>query len=447
MVYWTVAPASYPLIEELNNDPAFHAMLTPSGRQKLHRQRKDGSPQNLKAGIDYMIKEEVREDSDWVPLPKNAYTEEYRHDWILQRNRRPTDPTFAHCPMPRRGADTNERNAALTLTYFHPFTLNPDIADEHVPFLGNLCVAGMTWHASLLQWFDGRVLCQETKQYLDNFFAVTRARPEEDAGEHSDNNFSDEELDVGAHNFKDILKTRMGTGMERKPAEGENDNASPDDRVPSSTKEAFSSAHSMWHIPEDSAASTRPRGSDISEENLAKAFSAAASSQRKEFSGPPADGKTREPSLRATGGFTAKDVWMWYEKKKRQRTDTGELAVKAAQLEMLRIICQRVCDELQETPPSDPLLWLMHGGPGTGKSEVLKMAQELFREVCGWDMGMEYQMVALQAVMAQLLGGDTIHHALGINPFGQKSDPKSAQKASKRQTEVAQHVMQWFCRL
>ena len=89
----------------------------------------------------------------------------------------------------------------------------------------------------------------------------------------------------------------------------------------------------------------------------------------------------------------------------------------------------------------------MHGGPGTGKSEVLKMAQELFREVCGWDMGMEYQMVALQAVMAQLLGGDTIHHALGINPFGQKSDPKSVQKASKRQTEVAQHVMRWLCRL
>ena len=52
-------------------------------------------------------------------------------------------------------------------------------------------------------------------------------------------------------------------------------------------------------------------------------------------------------------------------------------------------------------------------------------------------------MVALQAVMAQMLDGDTIHHALGINPFGQKSDPKSAQKASAKQTEVANRVMQW----
>jgi hypothetical protein len=31
----------------------------------------------------------------------------------------------------------------------------------------------------MLSWFDGHVGCQETKQYLDNFFAVTRTRPEE----------------------------------------------------------------------------------------------------------------------------------------------------------------------------------------------------------------------------------------------------------------------------
>jgi hypothetical protein len=52
-------------------------------------------------------------------------------------------------------------------------------------------------------------------------------------------------------------------------------------------------------------------------------------------------------------------------------------------------------------------------------------------------------MVALQAVMAQLLEGDTIHHACGITPFGAKTDPQAAQKASQRQAQVAQRVMQW----
>ena len=96
--------------------------------------------------------------------------------------------------MPRRGSDVANRNAAIILTYFHPFTLNPDMADEHVPFLGNLCQSGKTWHESLLHWFDGHVLCAETKRYLDNFLAVTRARPEDEEEAHSDDELSDEEI-------------------------------------------------------------------------------------------------------------------------------------------------------------------------------------------------------------------------------------------------------------
>ena len=114
---------------------------------------------------------------------------------------------------------------------------------------------------------------------------------------------------------------------------------------------------------------------------------------------------------------------------------------------MLRIICQRVCDELQdagnETQFKDPLLWVLHGGPGTGKSEVSLMAKELFIDVCGWEMGGEFQMVALQAVMAQLLGGDTIHHAAGINPFGVKQDADAQRKANQKQTEVGKRIMRW----
>ena len=140
-------------------------------------------------------------------MPESEYTKDYRHDWIFERNIRGRDPTFAHCPMPRRGADQQERNAALIMTYFHPFTLDPSASTDHVPFLGSLCKAGATWHESLLRWFDGRVLSHESKRYVDNFLAVTRARPDDEADEHSDNKFDDDELIVGAHNFASILKT------------------------------------------------------------------------------------------------------------------------------------------------------------------------------------------------------------------------------------------------
>ena len=114
-------------------------------------------------------------------------------------------------------------------------------------------------------------------------------------------------------------------------------------------------------------------------------------------------------------------------------------------MKKLKIICQRLCTELEEGEKcsSDPLLWLMHGGPGTGKSEVLKLVKELFKDVCGWNIGLDYQIAALQAVTAQLLQGDTIHHALGINPFGAKTDVKAQDKASRRRADVAQQTMQW----
>ena len=61
----------------------------------------------------------------------------------------------------------------------------------------------------------------------------------------------------------------------------------------------------------------------------------------------------------------------------------------------------------------------MHGGPGTGKTHVIKiLTKELFQNILHWTPGTEYQTVAFQAVMADRLGGDTIHHALNIPIYG-----------------------------
>ena len=67
----------------------------------------------------------------------------------------------------------------------------------------------------------------------------------------------------------------------------------------------------------------------------------------------------------------------------------------------------------------EPLRWSMHGGPGTGKTHVIKIIkEELFETVLKWNIGVKFQIVALQAVMADLLAGDTIHHAFNISVFG-----------------------------
>ena len=92
--------------------------------------------------------------------------------------------------MPRRGSDETDRNAALMVTDFHPWTLNPDEAEDHVPFLGHLCQGGRSCHSSLLLGFNGRVLCLETKRYLHNMFAVARAMLEDVDDEQSDESIS-----------------------------------------------------------------------------------------------------------------------------------------------------------------------------------------------------------------------------------------------------------------
>ena len=93
------------------------------------------------------------------------------------------------------------------------------------------------------------------------------------------------------------------------------------------------------------------------------------------------------------------------------------------QLEAVSVIVTRLKEEVAAVDSGtldfgEPLRWMIHGGPGTGKSHVLTLVKELFIKVLRWDQDVQFTMVALQAVMADLLGGDTIHHALGIPVFG-----------------------------
>ena len=56
---------------------------------------------------------------------------------------------------------------------------------------------------------------------------------------------------------------------------------------------------------------------------------------------------------------------------------------------------------------------------------------------------MEFQIVALKAVMADLLQGDTIHHAFNIPVYGHTFSTKPAQYGSKKEIESAKAVLQY----
>ena len=56
-------------------------------------------------------------------------------------------------------------------------------------------------------------------------------------------------------------------------------------------------------------------------------------------------------------------------------------------------------------------------------------------------MGVEFQIVALQAVMVDILEGDTINHALGIQVVGRQFDCHGDD--ARKQLDVAKQILQW----
>ena len=115
----------------------------------------------------------------------------------------------------------------------------------------------------------------------------------------------------------------------------------------------------------------------------------------------------------------------------------------AKQAEVCRkVASQQVVQEIlsENLGVLEPLRWAVHGGPGTGKSYVLnRLRKELFEDILGWKQGDEFQVVTLQAVMANDLKGDTIHHAFGLNWQGLGDERISGHKL----LELSAKALRW----
>ena len=111
----------------------------------------------------------------------------------------------------------------------------------------------------------------------------------------------------------------------------------------------------------------------------------------------------------------------------------------AKQFELLELVADRVAVELGLMTPAEsmrpdgqePLRYLLHGPPGTGKSHAVKLLQDLF-DLVGFKKGIDWEFLAFQATNAADLDGDTIHHACGFNTnphsFEQVMNPEKAKR-------------------
>ena len=439
-MHWHFCLARYPTTPEEVGDESkktFHAMLTESGVAKV-TQRCGGAKVKFQAGRDYVIK--TPDGEQWLALPDVPAMKTLRHVWVLVRNIRPKVPTFMRCPMPKHGADDTERNAMLIHTYFHPYTLRKDCTSEHVPLIANLRADCATWEESLRYWLDGRVLSSINKRYIQNFMHVTQVRPDYTIMRgDSDNDFSDEELRADDCSLHDLLHTEVGGSKD--------DSAAMDMTQPSTVakqKDAFSLCKRIWGVASDGGNSTANAPPSEEFDDWRTIVRAARRTEETEVTSPI----RREPQMREGTEMSENSLTTWLSTLR--NTECNE-----AQYQILKKVCDRVDTERkrgeinrflpvssvdENHPEEEPLLWLVHGGPGVGKSFVINKMRTLFEDVCGWTSGWDFQIGALQAVMADQIGGDTLHHALALNPF--QNDDVDMQMANKT-IDVARRVAQW----
>ena len=133
----------------------------------------------------------------------------------------------------------------------------------------------------------------------------------------------------------------------------------------------------------------------------------------------------------------------------RQRVSTASLQewleetrpkVNQEQFRFLALVLDRILVELGLRAPEasvrdasgeEPLRYLLHGPPGTGKSHVLKFVEALFEKI-GYKKGLDWQLVAFQAANATDLSGETIHHAMAFSiNFRSQNEPMAPGQAKR----------------
>ncbi len=101
--------------------------------------------------------------------------------------------------------------------------------------------------------------------------------------------------------------------------------------------------------------------------------------------------------------------------------------VEAEDVATLRRVQTRILDELAvekgggsknaRHSKTEPMLGLIHGPPGTGKSRLMFWICQLFQQALHWTHGVEFLCVAFQNKVALKMGGETMHVA-GDVPVG-----------------------------
>ena len=430
----------------------YHAALTDSGIAKVTNGIKQLNP-----NADYQIREDG--DAGWIPLGRGEHAQPYRHDWIVVPRKRPYVPVLYGA----QGSHTEDEQAMRLLVLFFPWVNDVRDASDHVPFIGRLWNPGMKdWREALrTRVFRYGFPTEEAKRHVLNFcfvYCLPRSLQLQDGlAANSDNEGIEDEAVV--FDEEDLLEATLthvrGKGKAQNGGSNSQDNEESEDETGGNAK-LYDLTMQMLHISDklwaaaDSGAGGDPAmqqvhqamldAKGVRDHALAKKAAKASSSKQKQSASSSNQGQlivgANGPSVTERAPLTVDRLRQWLE------SDQVRRGTNSKQHQFLELVVDRVLVEAGLIQPEqsvrqtmDPLVWLLHGPPGTGKSHVLAFIRELFDKVMDYIYGLDYEVVAFQAVNAADLHGKTIHGAFGFN-----LQASASQAASE---DVAKRLANW----
>ena len=414
----------------------------------------------LQAGIHYVaIEAENR-----ILLPELSILRGLRHKWFWEARERPYVPVWNFVKMPRPTLPAEE-NCRLLSLYMRPWTLNPSDITPQNPLLTDLRVTltigetsqsqtgkedkqcdtpqdnrpranndrgskGPSYVGGWQQYLDGNVVSETNRTYIQNLLMATAARVVEE--ENDDASSSDDDLpynrstrDIGSMDL--VQKTLQGIAADDEDAGQEGFGQYSD---------TIALGRSVWQSPDITNAEAElldvaENGYVLSATAAKKAVEKHSKEANSERAAPFAHATQPSSTLKYTDYVVKLQKWFQKLSEEREQPNAQQFVVLEAvrdrlltevELDAVGPSCYVDANQKRKREDSreDPLRGLTHGGPGTGKSRVIKWIVRMFTEGMGWQHGKDFVCVAFQNKVAHAMAGSTLHSAGDIK-IGQQS--------------------------
>ena len=419
---WEIQRATYPCnpalrfssvhenTTKLLRESPYHTYLTESGRSKLRA----NNSADLVPGEDYRIhgNEGITCGQTWVAFPETVPA--LRHEYVIVRRLRPVVPKFQGTVLLKTG--TRNDHARHMSVYLRPWVLDGAHASQFVPHLHDLCAEFTTWHQSWVDWCHRGVLSDRAKQIITNFQAVFALRQEDDLPS------GDKKMDTAIVLTNEESASAMQTAMRKQTTS----NANVEDE---SAVASFKLVEDVWGSMKSNACDskkqpkqtfTMPQSSAV--KNILKAARESqqrtANSNNTDLHDFSCNRHRQGKAIVIHADETKRIIERW-----QHRNKSDELTKhNPGQCTFIDKIATRMLQENGDMylgTCSEPLRLLVNGGPGVGKSFAISVMRSLFDDL-GWRQTQQYQFASFQAVVANQIGGDTLHHSCGVG-YGQTS--------------------------